>query len=267
MEEHNEHNKHHSHESGRSKEDTFTIKKDTLWKGAAGIFALLFVISLFMGGISFPGGGNGNAVNVGADGQNAINAKALIENSDPVLGNPDADISIIEFSDFECSYCKRVASGAIADFKRSSYFSDGEVNLIFKHLPLNSIHQYAQKAAEAAECANRQGMFWEYHDTLFENQDSLDITSLKSYAVSVGLDTGEFNSCLDDGEASSEVSKELAQATSVGARGTPYFVVVNNDNGKSSIISGACPWDTFEQGIQLTMDGKSWTTQNCKIVQ
>ena len=254
MEEHNTHNKHHSHGHSAPKADTITLKKDTLWKGVAGIFALLFVVSLFMGGLSF--GGNGNAVAGGDSGGNvaptelaAVNAGALIEDNDPVLGDSDAGVTIIEFSDFQCPFCERVANGAIADFKRSSYFSDGEVNLIYKHLPLNSIHPYAQKAGEAAECANRQGSFWEYHDALFANQGVLDVDSLKSYAAQVGLNTGDFNSCLDNGDASSEVSKETAQGQSVGARGTPFFVVVNNDNGKSTTVSGAVPWTNFEAAI------------------
>ena len=252
MEEHNTHNEHHSHGHSAPKADTITLKKDHLWKGAAGIFALLFVVSL-MGGIDF-GGGNGNAVagdgeNVAPTALDAVDGKALIEDNDPVLGDSDAGVTIIEFSDFQCPFCERAANGAIADFKRSSYFSDGEVNLIYKHLPLNSIHPYAQKAGEAAECANRQGSFWEYHDALFANQGALDVDSLKSYAAQVGLNTGDFNSCLDNGDASSEVSKETAQGQSVGARGTPFFVVVNNDNGKSTTVSGAVPWTNFEAAI------------------
>ena len=233
--------------------DTITLKKDTLWKGVAGIFALLFVVSLFMGGISFPGGGSGNTVNGGGDiapsAKPAVNAGAIIEDNDPILGDPDAGISIVEFSDFQCPFCARAHTGALNDLRNSDVFKNGEVNLVYKHFPLNSIHPYAQKAGEASECANRQGEFWKYHDTLFANQGSLDVTSLKNYAVQIGLETGKFNSCLDNGDASSEVSKETAQATAAGGRGTPFFVVVNNDNGKSTTVSGAVPWTNFESAI------------------
>jgi len=265
MTEHNnEHNEHHSHghhshgdrHEHRPKEDTLTIKKDTLWKGAAGIFAILFVVSL-MGGINFGGGGNAVAGGGGApSGGNipptelaAVDGKALIEDNDPVLGSADAEITIIEFSDFQCPFCARAHTGALATFKSTDAFKNGEINLVYKHLPLNSIHPYAQKAAEASECANRQGEFWKYHDTLFANQGSLDIASLKTYASQIGLDVGEFNSCLDNGDASSEVNKETAQATSAGGRGTPFFVIVNNDNGKSTTVSGAVPWTNFEAKI------------------
>ena len=246
---------------------TITIKKDSLWKYSTVILLAIIVIGGFF---LFKGdSGTGNpATDTGSDNQQAINAKALIEANDPVLGSADAKISIIEFSDFQCPFCARAFEGAIADFKQSSYFTNGEVNLIYKQFPLNSIHPYAQGAAEASLCAQAQGKFWEYHDTLFANQAALDTTSLKQYAAQLGLNTGEFNSCLDNGDSESEVNKELAQATAAGGRGTPFFVIVNKDNGKYGTVSGACPWSTFEQGIQLTIDGKSYTTDNgCNIVQ
>ena len=233
-----------------SKKETITIEKDTLWK--VGFFVVLFLFGFsLIGGFGFTGrdiSDNGNGPAPTLDNLQAA-IKISADNSDPIAGSPDASITVYEFSDFQCPFCARAANGAIADFKRSSYFSDGEVNLIYKHLPLNSIHPYAQKAGEAAECANRQGSFWEYHDALFANQGALDVDSLKSYAAQVGLNTGDFNSCLDNGDASSEVSKETAQGQSVGARGTPFFVVVNNDNGKSTTVSGAVPWTNFEAAI------------------
>ena len=125
------------------------------------------------------------------------------------LGDKNAEISIVEFSDFQCPFCVRAFSGAVTDFKSSSYFTDGKVNLIFKQFPLTSIHPYAQKAAEASLCAGDQGQFWEYHDTLFANQQVLDETSLKSYAQQLGLDSAKFNNCLDNDEKEQEVKKKL----------------------------------------------------------
>jgi len=230
--------------------NSMTIKKTTLWKAAAIIFAVLFIITIFGW---WPGGSSGNAV-APTEPNNPTaptgQVKVEIEANDPVLGASDADISIVEFSDFECPFCARAYTGAVTEFKTTDYFKNGEVNLIYKHLPLNSIHQYAQDAAEASECANRQGKFWEYHDLLFENQGSLDTTSLKQYAAQVGLDTTEFNSCLDGNEAKAEVEKETSQATAAGGRGTPYFVVINNDNGETQVVSGAQPWSNFENAIK-----------------
>ncbi len=167
----------------------------------------------------------------------------------PILGNPNAFISIIEYSDFQCPFCERAHSGTLSDFRNSDYFKSGEVNLVYKHFPLNSIHPQAQKAAEASECANKQGKFWSYHNILFENQQALDIASLKKYALTLNLDTTKFNKCLDNGEATLRVNNDLQEASIAGGRGTPYFVLINK-NGDRKTISGAVPYSNFEEAIK-----------------
>lgn len=236
-----------------SQGEGFTVKKLTLWKGLTGLFAVLFVVSLMTGGFNLSGSGTGAVV---ADAGNNPNPPAVngntevsISDDDPILGDKDAEISIVEFSDFQCPFCERAYSGALAQFKQSDYFENGEVNLVYKHFPLRSIHPDAQKAGEAAECARRQGKFWEYHDTLFENQRALDGASLKSYASQLGLDTSKFNSCLDNGEATAKVNADLDEATAAGGRGTPYFVLINSD-GETQTVSGAVPWSNFESAIK-----------------
>ncbi len=242
--------------SMEEKETSISIKKSTLWKVGTFAFLGLFIIALFTGGfngIISSGSPTGQVVKdiptggsptLPANGQVKVN----IGSDDPVLGSKSAKISIVEFSDFQCPFCERAYSGAIAEFKQSDAFKKGEVNLVFKHFPLTSIHPFAQKAAEASECANRQGKFWEYHNKLFENQQALDITSLKNYASQVGLNTGTFNKCLDGGEAAGKVSKDLQESTSAGGRGTPYFVVVNKD-GETQAVSGAVPYAQIESAI------------------
>lgn len=238
-----------------SEEKTITIKKDTLWKGAAVLFGILFLISIFGGfGFSFGGGGGSGSGTSTDTGSGTLpgttgSVKVQIEDNDPILGDPDAKISIVEFSDFQCPFCARSHINALADLRNSNYFKNGEVNLVYKQFPLNSIHPYAQKAGEASLCAQDQGQFWEYHDILFANQGALDVDSLKTYATQLGFDTGEFNSCLDGGKYTSEVNKETAQATAAGGRGTPYFVIINNDNGNTVAVSGAVPWSNFETAI------------------
>src|SRR3989344_928402 len=199
------------------KEETITIKTSALWKFGTFVFAILFFLSIF-GAFN----GNGKVIKEIIPSDNAPsvsgNLKVEIEANDPVLGNPNAEISIVEFSDFQCPFCERVYSGALTDFKDSDYFKNDQVNLIYKQFPLTSIHPQAQKAAEASLCANEQGKFWEYHDLLFANQDALDEPSLKSYAVQLGLNTGNFNTCLDGDKMKSEVSKESTQASVAGGR-------------------------------------------------
>lgn len=228
-------------------EEHISIKKSTLWKVGTFVFAALFIVVLIVGS-----SGNPTGKTVDANNQDPTGGKVVvsIDNDDPVLGNPDARISIVEFSDFECPFCGRVAFDALTDLKSSSYFKDGEVNLVYQHFPLNSIHPDAQKAAEASECANNQGKFWEYHDILFANQQALDTTSLKAYASQIGLNQEEFDSCLDNGEEKAEVNSDLTAATKAGGRGTPYFVIVNHDSDETTTVSGAVPWANFESAIK-----------------
>ena len=156
--------------------NTVTLKKTTLWQISTGVFAVLFIISLFTGGFgigsSNSGGGPvaaGNNPSVPSGPSGPTNVKVTIDKDDPILGDKNAPVSIVEFSDFQCPFCGRAATGSVAEFKTTSYFKDGKVNLIYKDFPLNSIHPFAQKAAEAAQCAYNQNKFWEYHDKLFTN--------------------------------------------------------------------------------------------------
>ena len=235
-------------EENKKKEETITIKTSTFWKIGTFVFAILFLLSIFL---AFNGNGKVIKEIIPSDNSPPANGnlKVEIEANDPVLGSEGAKISIVEFSDFQCPFCERVYSGALTDFKSSSYFTDGQVNLIYKQFPLTSIHPYAQKAAEASLCASDQGKFWEYHDLLFANQQTLDETSLKSYAQQLGLDSATFDACLDGDEKASEVSKESQQAVKAGGQGTPYFVVINTKNKKTEAVSGAVPFSEFESAI------------------
>ncbi|MCH7850852.1 MAG: DsbA family protein [Nanoarchaeota archaeon] len=233
--------------------ETMTITKVQLWQYAAVAFFVLFIVAstdswIFSDGASFNSGNTGNAVvNPTPSPSAAINIE--LDSDSPVLGDKNANIHVIEFSDFQCPFCARAATGTIAELKASSLFKNGEINFIYRHFPLSSIHPFAQKAAEASECANRQDKFWEYHDLLFANANALDTPSLKSYASQLGLNQGDFNSCLDGGEASAKVSKDLKAATDAGGRGTPYFVIYNSDNGKTEAVSGAVPFSNIESAI------------------
>ncbi len=239
-----------------SEEGTVTLKRSTLWKISTGVFAVLFIISLFTGGFGIGNNGSGSptgaAVAPSAPSAPTVptSVKVSIDDDDPVLGDKDAPITIVEFSDFQCPFCARAASDALTEFRSSNYFKDGEVNLIYKDFPLKSIHPFAQKAAEAAECADEEGKFWEYHDTLFQNQNALTNDDLKKYASDLGLDTENFNNCLDSGDMTKEVNDDLNAATAAGGRGTPYFVVLNNKNGKTAPVSGAVPFAQLEAAIQ-----------------
>ena len=168
---------------------------------------------------------------------------------DHILGNPDAALKIVEYSDSECPFCKRfhVTMKQIME----EYGSDGRVAWVYRHLPLDSIHPKARKEAEATECAAKLGgneKFWAYVDRIFEitpSNNGLDPNELPKIAEYVGLDRGAFESCLASGEFSQKVADSIQEATNAGARGTPYSIVVTKD-GKQSLINGAQPYEAVK---------------------
>jgi len=147
-------------------------------------------------------------------------------------------VTILEFSDFQCPYCAR-GEATIKQVKE--YYGD-KVEIIYKHFPLQ-FHQYSFKAAEASECARDQGKFNEYKEVLFENQETLDADSLKSYARSLNLDMNGFTQCLDNGEKIVIVNNDLKEGISMGVDGTPAFFV------EGKMISGAQPFENFKAVI------------------
>ena len=174
----------------------------------------------------------------------------VLSDDDPFMGSADAPITIVEFSDFQCPFCAKFQSETLNQIKER-YVNTGKVKLVYRDFPLNSIHPDAQKAAEAAECADDQGKFWEYHDILFDNQVALKVSNLKSYAQQLGLDTATFNDCLDSGKHKEEVTKDLNDGSVYGISGTPGFLI----NGQ--VISGAQPFSSFENIIEEILTGKA----------
>ena len=119
-----------------------------------------------------------------------------------------------------------------------------------RDFPLSSIHPFAQKASEATECADDQDKFWEYHDRVFENQAAMTVEDLKGYAQEMGLDTGEFNECLDSGKYEQEVLQDMQDGRAAGVSGTPAFFI----NGQ--LVSGAQPFTVFQQIIDELLAGE-----------
>ena len=161
-------------------------------------------------------------------------------------GNKNAKVTIIEFSDFECPYCKK--GWEVMKEVETEYVKSGKVKIIFKHLPL-SFHKNAEPAAIASLCAGQQGKFWEYHDKIFENQGKLSNTYLKSLAVELKLDMTKFNACLRARKALQQVQADKAAATKAGIRGTPGFLI----NGE--LLSGAQPFSAFKTVIEKKLKG------------
>ena len=165
----------------------------------------------------------------------------ISQDDDAIKGDINAPVTIIEFSDYECPFCGRFFEQTL-QLLDEKFIKTGKVKLVYRDFPLD-IHPNAQKAAEAAECAGEQGKYYEMHDKLFENQNKLDINSLKQHAKDVGLNSGDFNACLDSGKMSDEVLKDFIDGQSYGVTGTPTFFV----NGRP--VLGAQPFSEFEKII------------------
>ncbi len=126
----------------------------------------------------------------------------------PTLGTTGSPITMIEFADYECPFCGQGESTLkqiLNDYK-------GEILFAYTDLPLSQIHPDAFKAAEAARCAGEQNKYWDMHDTLFQNQSQLDVSSLKKYAASLGLNTTQFNNCLDTDKYASAIQSDMNDA-------------------------------------------------------
>ena len=120
--------------------------------------------------------------------------------------------------------------------------------------PLQSIHRFAFKAAEAAQCSGEQGKFWEMHDHLFANQQQLDRPDLSKHAQTLGLDVAAFDKCLDSEKSAPRIRKDVAEALKAQATGTPTFVVGLTDTGRSELkgtkMFGAQPYEAFKAAIE-----------------
>ncbi len=170
---------------------------------------------------------------------------------DPVKGNPNAPVTVVEFSDFQCPFCLRFFQQTLPLIEKN-YIDTGKIKFIYKDFPLDSIHPNARPAHIAAECADEQGKFWEYHDLLFQNQakwQGLASSKLQKiltkYAANLGLQGASFESCMQSQEIADEVHADFLQAAQYGATGTPTFFIGNEKIGFIKLV-GAQPYAVFQ---------------------
>ena len=178
---------------------------------------------------------------------------------DPVIGDPNAPISIIEFSDFQCPFCARFHIQTLPSILEE-YVDQGKVKLIFRDFPIQNIHPNALPASVAAECANEQGKFKEMHDELFENQkewsgvETANAVSLFSqYALEMGLEQEVFDSCLTSGKYIEEIRNDLNDGRTYGVSGTPGFFIGNDQIGYVE-LKGAQPFESFKKVIDAQLN-------------
>lgn len=169
---------------------------------------------------------------------------------DPIKGDPKASLTIIEFSDYQCPFCRRFHQEVLPSIE-SEYISKGKVRYVFRDYPL-TFHQQALPAALASNCAGEQGKYWEINNFLFENPTNLDIANILSSAKSLGLSYGEFEKCVNDKKYESEIQKDIEDAKKYGVSGTPSFFIGKTEEGKemtASYIRGAQPFQVFKARI------------------
>jgi len=167
-----------------------------------------------------------------------------------ILGDPKAKVLLVEFSDYQCPFCGRYANDTYSKIV-DDYVKTGKVRYALRNFPLESIHPFALKAAEAAECAGDQGKYWEMHERLFKNQSQLDVKEFPGHAVVLGLDADKFKQCVDTGKFTAKVKADIADGTKLNVRGTPTFFIGYPDPKDPSklnavkLLSGAQPLSAF----------------------
>ena len=199
----------------------------------------------------------GQPVAGGAQPQQPTKGEASVDD-DPVLGDKNAQVTIIEFSDYECPFCKRHFDQTLPQLVKT-YVDTGKVKIVFRDFPLSFHDPMATKEAIAANCAREQGAdkkYFEFHDEIFKrttsNGKGLDDEKIKTIATDLKLNINSFSSCLSNKTNEDEVKKDIADGTAAGASGTPTFIIgKSSGNGKvnGDLVVGAQPFTAFQAVI------------------
>lgn len=187
----------------------------------------------------------------------AKNVRPIAKERDHILGNPDAEVSIIEYSDFECPFCKRfhlTAHQLVEAF-------DGRVNWVYRHFPLGFHNPAAQKEGEASECAAELGgneAFWRFTDTVYEttpsNGKGLSPAAMVSIAENIGIDGKAFSECFESGRHAARVQEDFEEGSSIGITGTPGNILRNNKSGEVLSRSGARPFESLKADLEQLLN-------------
>jgi protein-disulfide isomerase len=175
-----------------------------------------------------------------------------------IRGDRNAKVAMIEFSDFQCPFCSKFVTTTWVELQKN-YIDNGKVLLAFRNFPLETLHPFARKAAETAECAHRQSKFWEMHDQLFAHPKDLAPEQLRGYAKNVGLDLPTFDRCLS-GEVANQLKADASYAALGAVSGTPTFLLgtVESD-GRVRVtkqLFGALPIQSFATPLDELLAGK-----------
>lgn len=231
--------------------------KASFWLGFIGGILLMFVIGFFVllavvvnsdDQLVFDNNQPLPTNNQPTNNANAPSQVSLrsIGKNEVVRGNRNASVVMIEFSDYQCPFCSRMHD----TMKQVMDEYGDQVAWVYRHFPLDSIHPTARKAAEAAECANDQGKFWEYSDAIFDNQNDLaqGESALRQLAADIGLKQSSFDKCLDSGKYASKVQADYQEGIRNGVTGTPGTFI----NGQ--LVKGAVSFSSLKQIIDQALE-------------
>jgi protein-disulfide isomerase len=185
---------------------------------------------------------------VGADSESAPIEILTLRDDDHILGNPKADVIIIEYSDAQCPFCQRFHETMIKVM--NDYGKTGSVAWVYRHFPLDQIHPYARKAGEAMECAAEIGGnegFWKFESALFSaDTASVAPDALPALAKAAGIDAAKFSTCITSDKYAARVQKDFEDGVQIGVHGTPYSIIWNRKTNKQMPINGALPFDNVK---------------------
>lgn len=214
--------------------------------------AIVLAAALVAGAILY----NGNQAPTAPDKATTPGAEEGVEvtvepvtEKDHIRGNPNAPILMVEYSDYDCPFCKNFhqTMNQIID----EYGVDGKVAWIYRQFPLNQLHPNASRIAEASECVAELGgndAFWKFSDLIFGERgtnEPTDITRLPEFATSAGVDERAFKTCFDSGRYTEKIQEDVAKAIAAGGQGTPHTVVIVGD--QQGVINGAQPYEVVKQ--------------------
>ena len=171
-----------------------------------------------------------------------------VTDEDWVYGNPEGKIVLIEYSDLECPFCQQFHATAKQLLEKNK-----DVKWIYRHFPLDTIHPSARPRAIAAECVGKiagNDAFWKFVDTIFGDEMSIPDNQLAKIASQIGINTNDFNTCIDKGEAEADVDSDMQGGQSAGVNGTPGNFLKNTETDKVTFIPGALPLAQLEQELQ-----------------
>jgi protein-disulfide isomerase len=173
-----------------------------------------------------------------------------------MLGSKDAPLTIVEFTDYQCPFCRQFHMNTFTELKKN-YIDTGKLRFYSRDMPLE-FHPNAMRAAQAARCANEQGQFWKMRDVMGSNPDKLEMPNLLAFAGDLKLNVDAFRTCVESGKFKNAVQTDVLEAMKIGADGTPSFVIGKStpDGVDGVLMIGALPYPVFEQRLKDVEAGK-----------